>query len=132
MTLISFTALNLYGLPAAARGNDHAFLKKFLNYRAQNKTSTLKTAESLAAQYKKSTDQILARFIRTQFSEGKNPELAVVFGVEAFLEQGLSMEQSLSKVSDLTGQMTTTLESMYNSSRFNKRETASVKKKLAS
>lgn len=132
MSLISFLTM-IVTLPTAASENDRAFISKFLNYRVKKNVSTLRTAETFAKHYKKSADQMLARFIRVQFSEGKRPELAVIYGVEAFLDQGLTMEESLAKISDLTGQMVSTLEGMYNSSRSNdKRETASVKKKLAS
>jgi|GEM_PF-7063986 len=130
-TLMTFIALSLFSLPATAdEVADQNFARKFMTIKAKNRISTLKTAEFLAQQYKKTTDQILNRFISAQFSHGKNAELAVVYGLEAFQEQGHSFDQALTKVSDLTGQMTSTLEAMNNSSRQSlKRETASAKKK---
>jgi hypothetical protein len=137
LCLMSFAVMSLVSLNAAAdSAGDQSFVRKFLSYKAKNKISALKTAEVFARQYKKSTDQILARFIGTQFAQGSNSDLAVVYGLEAYREQGMTMEQALAKVSDLTGQMPSTLEAMNNTSRFNvKRETASSpapKKKLAS
>lgn len=125
--LISFAVMTLLSLPVAADTvADKAFANKFLSYKIKNKVSTLKTAEAFAKQYRRSTDQILNRFVRAQFSMEKNADLAVVFGLEAFQEQGHSFNTALNKVSDLTGQMTSTLEAMNNTSRFNpKRETAS-------
>lgn len=129
MGLISFTVSSLIAIPTfAADAADKTFVRKFLNYKAKAKSSTLKTAEIFAKQQKKTTEQILNRFVRAQFSQDKNSDLAVVYGLEAFQEQGLSFEQALIKVSDLTGQMTSTLEAMNRNSRFKpSRETASGK-----
>ncbi len=128
MALISFVAFSLTGLPAAA-DSDRMFAAKFLNYKIKNKLSALQTAETLANRYKKSPEQMISRFIRSQFEQPKHPDLAIVYGIEAFREQGLTHEQALTKVSDLIGQLPETVEAMNNTSRF---KAGSTKKRLAS
>ena len=119
----------LFAAPALASSADEIFARRFLNYRAKNKISTLRTAEAFAKAQKKPVEQILNRFIAAQWSSGRNSELAVVYGLEAFREKGLSLEEALTKVSDLTGQMTTTLEAMNANSKYrtSARSSASTK-----
>jgi len=117
VTLLASLILTGLTMGTAADSADEVFTRKFLSYKAKNKISALKTAELFAQQQKKTTEQVLNRFISAQWVSAKNSELAVIFGLEAFLEQGLSYEEALTKVSDLTGQMTTTLQAMHSTAK---------------
>lgn len=110
---------------------DRSFARKFISYRLKNKVSALRTAEAFAKQTKKTPEQILKRFVTVQFSLDKHADLAVVYGLEAFQDLGHSYDSALAQVSDLTGQMTSTVNSMNENSRFNaRRSTASRSARL--
>ncbi len=129
--ILSFVIMNFIGLSAAAdQVADKTFANKFLSYKIKNKTSVLQTAEAFAKQSKKTPEQLIARFVGAQFSMEKNADLAVVYGLEGFQDVGHSFDEALEKISDLTGQMPSTLQAMNETSRFkSKRDTAALPKK---
>ena len=63
-------------------------------------------------------EQVLKRYISASYSRGGAAQTAaVVYGVDAFKESGLSHDMALMKVSDTLGQLTTTLDAIYNQAR---------------
>lgn len=98
---------------AAAGKSDVDFVNKFANYKAKHNTSTFKAAKAWGTHLKQSPDKILKRYIGAKFEAAKNTDSVVVEAVDAFKESGLSYEKSLSAVSDIVGQLTETLNTIY-------------------
>jgi hypothetical protein len=99
---------------AHAGSNDAAFLRKFTSYRAKNRLSTYQAAKAIAAKTKRTPDLILKRYISASYEAGNTAqEMGVVYGVDAFKESGLSHQVALTRVSDIVGQLTDTLDAVY-------------------
>ncbi len=103
---------------SAASSNDEGFLRKFASHRSQNRLTTYRAAQSLGQQMRLRPEQVLKRYISASYSRGGAAQTAaVVYGVDAFKESGLSHEMALLKVSDTLGQLTTTLDAIYSQAR---------------
>jgi len=99
---------------ANAGANDESFVRKFMSYRAKHNVSTYRAAKAFANHLKKNPEQILKRYLSAAYSiGGPTQEAAVVHVIDAFKESGMSHDMALTKVSDSVGQMTDTLDSIY-------------------
>lgn len=135
--LVTGLAFTLVSSVAVAGVSDESFIQQFSSYRAKNQISPLRTAQALAATMKLKPLQVLNRYVSAKWiAKGKfgglsSQQWAVIDGVDSYIEMGLSHEEALSKVSDLTGQMTETLESIYSAAKvtYGKRDFASNKRK---
>lgn len=99
---------------ANASNSDASFVRKFNSYKAKHKISAYRAAKAFANHHRKNPEQILKRYISAAYAiGGPSQEAAVVHGIDAFKESGLSHEMALTKVSDMVGQMTETLDAIY-------------------
>jgi hypothetical protein len=100
--------------PLECFAKDSKFLKKFSSYRAKNRISTFDTARVFATHYKTTPQKVLKRYIAAAFEVRGAYEPALVLAIDAFKESGLSHQMALTHASDSVGQMTDTLDAIYN------------------
>lgn len=99
--------------PAAPRLTDEDLVKRFSAFRAKRNLSTYRTAQFFSSRLRLSTAEVLKRYIGTRFNNSENGDAVIVEAVDAFKESGLSYQESLAAVSDIVGQLTETLNSIY-------------------
>ncbi len=98
---------------STARMSNAELVNRFATYKAKNNLSTYRTAQFFSSRLRINTTEILKRYIGTRFAQSKNGDAVVVEAVNAFKESGMTYEQSLAAVSDIVGQLTETLNSIY-------------------
>lgn len=113
LMLITLAWSPIRTLAAPANG----FSRQFNTYRAKYSTTTFKTAKAFSSRLRIKPEQVLKRYITEQWLAGNQQSKAIVEGIEAFQESGLSYQQALVKVSDIVGQLTDTLDSIYRQER---------------
>lgn len=101
-------------VPASAtRLTDEDLVKRFTIYKAKKNLSTYRTAQFFGSRLRLSPEQVLKRYVGTRFNNSQNGDAVIVEAINAFKESGLSYQQSLAAVSDIVGQLTETLNSIY-------------------
>lgn len=112
--LLTVTGMLTAATISSAAFAESAFVTKFTNYRSKHKISTYRAAQAFAKAMKTRPEQILKRYVSEAYSGGgRHQDAAIVHGIDALKESGLSHGMALSRVSDMVGQMTETLEAIY-------------------
>jgi hypothetical protein len=107
-------ALTVFCLSANAELSDAAFVAQFAKYRMAHRISTLKTVQAFAAQNKMKPEVVLKRYISVQWATGASGQRdAVMSGLEAYEQSGKTHAQALEKISEIVGQLDSTLEAIY-------------------
>ncbi len=96
---------------AGATGKDATYVSRFEKIQSKNKFSTYQTAAWIGKKTKKNAEAVLRRYISASWSVGN--QQAIARGIDALKEAGKSHDEAVTLVSDVVGQLTSTVEAMY-------------------
>lgn len=94
-------------------GSNQGFSSQFNNYRAKYALTTFQTAKAFSTRLHIRPEQVLKRYVTEQWLTSSRKNQAIIDGIDAFRESGLTHDQALVKVSDIVGQLTDTLQAIY-------------------
>jgi hypothetical protein len=98
-------------------GTSRGFSDQFNNYRAKYALTTYQTAKAFSSRLHIKPEQVLKRYVMEQWMTSSRKNQAIIDGIDAFRESGLNHEQALTKMSDIVGQLTETLQAIYTQER---------------